>query len=223
MTSATIDRWALVSGPALKRMPWAVLAPTIAMCIAIVWMQAMAVDERLALLRTIRIAIVLIAAAAATCLEDPNELLVDSTSVGRLRRRCVSVAMTGLVSMLAAGALLAGAALLSREAAGSSLPVGGLMLELSAACAFGWMIAAGIVETTSWSNSGVRAAIGVVVAALFSLAHPDLAGWLWRSPGPGWQRSHQHWAIIGIVSIVMFLLFSRDPTTRLAHRRRHTP
>jgi hypothetical protein len=222
VTSATIDRWALVSGPALKRMPWVALAPTVALCSAVVWTQALAIDERLDLLPTVRIAVVLIAAAAATCLDDPNEPLVDSTPVGRFRRRCLSVAMTGLVSMFAAGALLAGAALVSRDAAGSPLPVGGVLIELAATCAFGWMIGAGLVAGTTWRNSGVRAAIGVVVAAPFSLAHPHLVGWLWASPGPGWRRSHECWSIVGIVSIVMFLLFSRDAATRWGLSRRDT-
>lgn len=222
MTSATIDRWALVSGPALKRMPWAALAPTIALGIAVVWTQTLAIDERLDLLPTVRIAIVLIAAAAATCLEDPNEPLVDSTPVGRLRRRCLSVAMTGVVSMFATCALLAGATLLSRDAAGSPLPVGGLLIELAAACAFGWMLAAGFVAATTWSNSGARAAVSVVVAAPFSLAHPRLADWLWASPGSGWQPAHQHWVIVGILSIMVFLLFSADAATRWGLSGRNT-
>jgi hypothetical protein len=205
-------------------MPWMALAPTTALCTALVWAQALAVDERLDVMPAVRIAIVLIAAAAATCLEDPNEPLVDSTPFGRLRRRCLSVAMTGLASMLAAGVLLAGAALLSRHSAGSPLPVGGLLVELAAACAFGWMLAAGLVAGTTWSNSGVRAAVGVVVAALFSRVVPRVADWLWASPGPGWQRAHQHWAIVGVVSIMVFLLFSSDAATRLAlTRRRSTP
>jgi len=199
------------------------LAPTIALCTAVVWAQALGADDRLDLMPTLRIAIVLIAAAAATCLEDPNEPLVDSTPFGRLRRRCLSVAMTGSASLLAAGALVAGAALLSRHSAGSPLPVGGLLIELAAACAFGWMLAAGLVAGTTWNNSGVRAAVGVVIAAPFSLAHPRVADWLWASPGPEWQRTHRHWAIVGIVSIIVFLLISTDAATRpVLTRRRKT-
>jgi hypothetical protein len=215
-----IDRWALVSSAAIRRMPWMALAPTIALCTAVVWAQALGVDERLDLMPAVRIAIVLVAAASATCLEDPNELLVDSTPFGRLRRRCLAVAMTGLASLLAAGALLAGAALLSRDSAGPPLPVGGLLIELAAGCAFGWMLAAALVAGTTWSNSGVRAAVGVLVAGLFSLADPRVVGWLWASPGPEWQRTHRHWVLVGVVSIVIFLLFSSDVARRPVLARR---
>ena len=216
----TIDLRSLVLGPAARRVPTAVLLATFVVCAMVVWLSALRFRSPTDLIPVVRIATVVFAGAAATCLEDANEAVVDATPFGRLRLRSVAVTMTGASTVALWSIVMFGALIIDRGATGARLPVGGLLVELVAICAFGWLMAATLITATTWRGTGTRAAAGVVVAALFSLGHPRSVGWLWAAPGPTWRAAHEHWTVVGVLAISGLLLLSRDPAARTHQTRR---
>jgi hypothetical protein len=210
-----IRRRALI-GAVVRRVPWGPIGATAGVCAAFTWVRAVGADPA-DLVMPLRLAAVLLAATAATCLEDPAEVLTATTPFGRLRRRALAAAMTAAVVIVVWLVLVGIAAMLASDPArGPRIPTGGLTVELIATCATGWLLATWIIATTGWRGSGMRAATGVVIATLASLAHPDIMGWLWAQPGSGpeWNEVHMHWALVGTVAGVGATALSRDPAHR---------
>jgi hypothetical protein len=211
-----IELGALVFGPAGRRVPWLSIGTTFLVCVTVALARALQVESASDLLQVARLTSVLMAAAAASCLEDGNEMVTAATPFGRLRRRLVAVLLTGLVTVGGWLIVMIGAAAGVRAPSGGpSLPVGGLLIELLALMAFGWLVAAILMNRSSWHGSGMRAGLGVIIAALITISVARLARWLWPMPGRGWVEGHQRWTAIAIVSIVVFMLTSRDPAARL--------
>ncbi|MBA3287471.1 MAG: hypothetical protein H0U21_05520 [Acidimicrobiia bacterium] len=210
-----IGRRALV-GAVARRLPWGPIGATAAACAAFTWVRAVQVDAA-ELVTPLRLSAVLLAGAAAGCLEDPAEVLTATTPFGRLRRRALAVAMTAAIVTVVWFAVVGVASVLTSDPArGPGIPAGGLTIELIATCAAGWLLAAWISASIGWRGSGMRAAIGVVIATLLSLAQPDVMGWLWAMPGSGaaWTDAHEHWALVGLVACVGAAALSRDPARR---------
>jgi hypothetical protein len=212
--TTTIDLRSLVLGPLARRVPSAVLLATFSVCATIVWVSALRLRSATDLIPVVRVATVVFAGAAATCLEDANEAVVDAAPFGRLRRRSATVAMTGAATVALWSIVMSGALIIDHGATGARLPVGGLLVELGAICAFGWLVAAALISATTWRGTGARAAAGVVVAALFSLGHPRSIEWLWAMPGPTWRAAHERWTVVGVLAIWGLLVLSRDPAAR---------
>ncbi len=214
-----VDRRSLLLGPTIRRIPWVALGSAFAASAVVVWGRALQVDTAADLIPVIRIGSVLFAAAAATSLEDPNQAVLDATPVGRPRRRLLTVVPVGAAVVMAWLIIVLGARLMIGPPSGRRLPIGGLALELVAACAIGWLFASTLIAGTTWRGTGTRAAAGVIVCALVSLGHPRVIGWLWVMPGPRWQSAHQHWAIVALAAIALCGLYGRDPATRSIHHR----
>jgi hypothetical protein len=212
----TVDRRALV-GAAARRVPWVPVGATAAMCAAVVWTRALQVDAALDLVVPLRLSAVLLAAAAAACLEDPSEVLTATTAFGRFRRRCLSAAMTAAVIAAVWSVVVGVAAVLAAGPADEpALPAEGLTIELLATCAVGWLLAASFTASSVSRGSGTRAAVGVVIAAILSISHPDVVQWLWVMPGsgPAWADAHEHWTAVGLLALVGTGVLSRDPAAR---------
>ncbi len=219
-----IDRGALVFGPAGRRVPWLAIGTTTVVCAAAVFVRALQVESASDLLQVARLMSVLMAAGAASCLEDGNELMTAATPFGRLRRRLLAVLLTGLVTVSCWLIVAIGAAAVINAPSGDpSLPLGALLIELVGLMAFGWLLAAILVNRSSWTGSGMRAGLGVIIAALVTISVARTAQWLWPMPGTGWRNAHERWIAIAIVSIVVFIVASRDPATRLRTQRKVIP
>ena len=219
-----IDCRGLVIGPAGRRVPWLTIGITTVVCAAAMWARAIQAESADDLLQVTRLTSVLMAAGAAVCLEDGNELVTAATPFGRLRRRLVAVLLTGLVTVACWLLVVTGAAAVLNAPSGDpSLPVGALLIELVALMAFGWLLAAILMNRSSWRGSGMRAGLGVIIAALVTISVARTAKWLWPMPGHGWAEAHERWAAIAIVSIVVFIVASRDPATRLGTQRKVIP
>ena len=215
----SIDHRALVIGPAGRRLPWLALAATTAVSAAVVWARALQVESTDDLLQVTRLTSVLMAAGAASCLEDGNELVTAATPFGRLRRRVLAVGLTGLVTVACWLIVVIGAtAVVDRRS--DTLPVGGLLIELLAMMAFGWLVAAMLIGRSSWRGSGMRAGLGVIIAALITVSIATLNRRLWPMPGTGWTEVHERWSAIAVVSLVAFMVTSRDPAARLGTFRK---
>lgn len=203
---------ALVYG--VRRVPTAALGVTSCGCAAVVWASAAGFDSTQDLIPVVRTGSVLFAAAAATCLEDSNAEVVVTTSFGLLRYRSLSVTLTGLATVALWWVVVLGAALIDRDANGAGLPAAGLAVELVALCAFGWVVASLLQRGAAWRGTGVRSAAIVVVAALFTLGHRLSLEWLWAAPGPTWRATHAHWAAVGLLAALGFVVLGRDPAAR---------
>lgn len=210
----SIDLRSLLVGPARRRLPTATVLATFCACSLIVWTIAARLASTVDLIPFIRIATVLLAASAATCLEEANQSVIDSTSFGRFRHRTLTVLVSGSATVALWSILVVGAMLIDRGATDGPLPFIGLLIELVALCTCGWLVAVVLVQRSSWRGTGARAAAAVVVMALFSLADVRSNEWLWPSPGPKWRAAHQHWASIALVALVVLLAISRDPAIR---------
>ena len=203
-------------GAVWRRVPWGPIGVTAGVCAAFTWIRAVQVEPE-DLVMPLRLSAVLLAAAAATCLEDPAETLTATTPFGRLRRRALAAAAsTAIVAVIWVVLVGAASRLSSGPVGGSGMPMGGLTIQLIAACATGWLLAAGITASIGWRGSGVRAATGLTISTLLSLAHPDVMTWLWAMPGsgPAWRDVHVHWALVGIVAGAGATALSRDPAHR---------
>ncbi len=219
-----IDRRALVFGPAGRRVPWLAIGATTVICGGAVFARALQVESASDLLQVARLMSVLMAAGAASCLEDGNELMTAATPFGRLRRRLLALLLTGLVTVSCWLIVAIGAAAVINAPSGDpSLPLGALLIELVGLMAFGWLLAAILVNRSSWTGSGMRAGLGVIIAALVTISVARTAQWLWPMPGIGWRDAHERWIAIAIVSIVVFIVASRDPATRLRTQRKVIP
>jgi hypothetical protein len=209
-------------GAGLRRVPWGPIGVTAAVCAAFTWGRAVQVDP-VDLVMPLRLSAVLLAATAATCLEDPAEVLTATTPFGRLRRRALTAAVTATIITVIWFVLIGMASMLASEPArGPGIPIGGLTIELFATCATGWLLAAWITASIGWRGSGVRAAAGLMMSTLLSLAHPDVMRWLWAMPGsgPAWNDAHVHCALVGIVAAIGTVALSRDPAHRLTRSSR---
>ena len=219
-----IDCRGLVIGPAGRRVPWLTIGITTVVCAAAMWARAIQAESADDLLQVTRLTSVLMAAGAAVCLEDGNELVTAATPFGRLRRRLVAVLLTGLVTVACWLLVVTGAAAVLNAPSGDpSLPVGALLIELVALMAFGWLLAAILMNRSSWRGSGMRAGLGVIIAALVTISVARTAKWLWPMPGHGWAEAHERWAAIAIVSNAVLIVTSRDPATRLGTQRKVIP
>jgi len=209
---------------AARRGPWAALGTTAAGAAVATWWRARQVDAPSDVLVQLRLSAVLIAAAAATCLEDGAELLTATTPFGRPRRRALAVAITApaasalWVVILAVTVVLVGPAPAGQA---SGWPVGGLLVELGALCGTGWLLGASMIRWSGWRGSAPRAAIALLVLVVLSVLQPRLSDWLWAA-GPGgaeWGDAHLRWAFVGAVALAGFAVLSRDPAARLRKRR----
>jgi hypothetical protein len=214
----SIDHRALVIGPAGRGLPWLALAVTTVVSAVAVWARALQVESTVDLLQVTRLTSVLMAAGAASCLEDGNEMLTTATPFGRLRRRVLAVSLTGLVTVACWLIVVVGATVLV-DRDGEALPVGGLLIELLAMMAFGWLVAAMLTSRSSWKGSGMRAGLGVIIAALITFSIGALNRRLWPIRDTGWTAVHERWITIAVVSMVAFLVTSRDPAGRLGTLR----
>jgi hypothetical protein len=218
----TIDRRALVFGPAGRRVPWLAMGATGAGCAAIVWWRASVVESNVEVVQLLRLAAVVLAASAATCLEDSCETLTMTTAVGRLRRRALTLGMTGVVVVtIWLGVTFVAAGLAVEPASDRPLPVAGLLVELIALVTCGWFIAAAIIAQLGWRGSAMRAAVSVVVAAICTLRHPQLYEWLWAVPNlsPNLAAGQVRWITIATVAIAATMVLSVDPASRRVARR----
>ncbi len=215
----SIDHRALVIGPAARRLPWLALAVTTVVSAVALWARALQVESTDDLFQVTRLTSVLMAAGAASCLEDGNELLTTATPFGRLRRRVLAVGLTGLVTVACWLIVVIGAtAVVNRRI--ETLPVGGLLIELLAMMAFGWLVAAMLISRSSWKGSGMRAGLGVIIATLITFSIAAVNRRLWPIRDTGWTAARERWVTIAAVSLVAFVVTSRDPAGRLATRRR---
>lgn len=197
---------------AVRRMPLVALGVTALIGGGFTVARAAAIDSLDELLWLLRLDAVMLAAAAALCLEDSAEVLTVSAPLGRRNRRLMSVAVTGLLSLVLWSTIAVLAATVGGRVA--DVPFGGLTVELLALTAAGWLIAALFNSAFGWRGSGPRSAAALALLTVCTLLVPRTLEWLWRSPGPAWRIVHVRWSIIGLVSVAGFLLLSRDPARR---------
>lgn len=195
-----------------RRTPWAALCGVALVGGAATALWASANDGIGELLLVLRLDALAVAAVAATCLEDGVEELTASAPVGMARRRVASVAMTGAMGVLAwlAIAVLAGLA----SGRSMELPWDGLLIEVTALSAAGWVLAAMVTAGLGWRGSGVTASAAVSVSMVCTVVTPLTSGWLWTGPGPAWRTVHIRWSVIGLVAFAGFVVLSRDPARR---------
>ncbi len=198
----------------VRRVPQVALGATCAVCATVVWLSGARLASTEDLIPVIRVASVLFAAAAGTCLEDPSAEVFDATSFGRLRRRALTVLLTAAAAFVLWSIVIVGAVIIDRNAAGGGLPVAGLAVELGAMCCFGWLVAAALLWDGAWRGTGTRTAAVVVVASVLTLGHPSSMEWLWAPPGPAWRTAHELWVVIGVLAALGSLALSRDPAGR---------
>ena len=207
-----------------RRGPWPALGTVAAATAVATWWRARQVDAPIDVLVHLRLSAVLIAAAAATCLEDGAEPLTATTPFGRPRRRALAVAITAPAAFALWAVILAVTVLRVGPAAAGHAggwPVGGLLVELGALCGTGWLLGATMIRWSGWRGSAPRAAIALLVLVVLSLLQPRLSDWLWAA-GPGgaeWRDTHLHWAFVGTVALAGFAVLSRDPAAPLLKRR----
>jgi len=207
-----------------RRTPWAALGGVALVCGAATALWASANDGMGELLLVLRLDALAVAAVTATCLEDGTEELTASAPVGMTRRRVASVAVTGVMGVLAWLAIAVAAGLISGRT--GELPLGGLLIEVAALISAGWGLAAMITATLGWRGSGVRATAAVSVLTVCTVFTPRTLDWLWSGPSPAWRMVHIRWSVIGLVSFAGFLLLSRDPARRqivASNERRKLP
>jgi hypothetical protein len=197
--------------------PWVAIGATGVGCAALVWWRASLVDSNIALIQFLRLTAVALAASAATCLEDGCEPLTVTTPYGRLRRRALAVAMTCVVVVIIwLGVALVAAAIAIGPVADQPLPLAGLLVELVALVACGWFVAAAVIVRLGWRGSAMRAAVGLVAAAVCTFGHPQLHEWLWAAPnlGPEWSAGRLRWTTIACAAVLATLALSLDPASR---------
>jgi hypothetical protein len=210
-----------VFGPAARRVPWVAMGTTAAGCAAIVWWRASLVESNLQLIQVLRLAAVSLAASASTCLEDGCEPLTVATPYGRLRRRALTLGLTTVVVVtIWCGVALVGAVLAVGPESDPPLPLAGLFLELVALVTCGWFFAAATIAGFGWRGSAMRAAVGLVVAAICTLGHPQLYEWLWPVPSlsPNWRAGQLRWITIAVAAIAATMVLSLDPASRRVAR-----
>ena len=124
--------------------------------------------------------------------------------------RPVLFAATSATVVLWSGVVF-GAWSIDRSSTAEHLPVAGLLIELVAACALGWLLAAVLINATNSRGTGTCAATGVVLAALLTVSHPRSIAWLWALPGPTWRAAYERWVVIAVVALAGLTVFNHDP------------
>jgi hypothetical protein len=211
-----IDHRALVLGPAARRVPWVAIGAVGAICAAIVWWRASLVGSNSQLIQVLRLAAIVLAASAATCLEDGCETLTVTTPYGRLRRRALTLGLTAaVVVVIWLGVAAVAGVLAAGPESDRPLPLTGLLIELAAVIACGSLVSAAIIARTGWRGSATRSAFTLIVAAICSVGHPKLYEWLWAAPniGSDWRAGRLRWAAIALASIVATVILSHDPAS----------
>lgn len=206
-----VDLRSLVVGPAGRRVPWRALAAVGASGVVLAAIRPGRWSPEEATV-VVRMTTVLIAAAAATCLDDPCEPLTLSTPLGRFRRRAVAMALTG-VAVVATWAVVVGAFRISAKSGSptTTAPVPALAFELVALVAVGWFAAAGLLAAGRTSRVSTHAAMGVALGSVMTVAHPRLVTWLWTVTGATWDAPHRRWAAIAGLAGASVLVLGRDP------------
>ncbi|HEX9682732.1 MAG TPA: hypothetical protein VGA13_06590 [Acidimicrobiales bacterium] len=166
---------------------------------------------------------VVLAAVAASAVDDPTESVAASAPVARRPRWTARVA-TGAVGAAPAVAVVAatGAMALSDNAESvvdvlDAMDPGTLGFQIAAYLMIGWAVGAAAVR--HWGpGSGVRCAGPAVFG--FHLA-VEATGHLWPRWLPGAEMGTTGWwrAVLGLATVA-FLLAATDPARRLSWRRR---
>jgi hypothetical protein len=214
-----IDCRALVVGPAIRRVPRRELGGVLALCSVPIVVWATKVDAVVEMIPAIRIMSVLCAAAAAMCLDDPGEAVLDAAPFGPVRRRTMAMLLMGCAAMLGWWVLVAGGWLVAGSQVGGVLPVGGLAIEFVVLCLLGWLLAIVRPGRSSERGGGTLAAATLVLMALMSISVPRLIGWFWAMPGPHWSAAHRNWLYLGALVSAALVVSNRDPASRLPYPR----
>jgi hypothetical protein len=176
--------------------------------------QTHTVDEMLPL---VRIAALTFATTSVVALDDPSSPVTHATPPGRLQLRLVAAASTLVVSATLWATLVV---LADRLIAGSLRAVlAGAAVELLAMFCVGLATGAAMDRATTVRLAPAWGA--AVLVSLFALTLTDthMRAWLWVDPGPQWQPAHARWAVLAGVAVAAFAWSSRDPASRVRHRR----
>ena len=160
----------------------------------------------------LRMAALLLAAAAGLCLDDRSEPTVAASPTTRMARRAVRLGV-GMAPTAAAWAVLVAVAVVLTPS--HSLPVAALTLEAAGMAAVGLAMAALAVP---WAPDGLGGvASGPALLALLLGSYVASLRWqvfnmLPVAPeDPAWMGAHVRWAMLLALSLVTVLACSVDP------------
>jgi hypothetical protein len=176
-------------------------------------------DLPVAGVRAVRLTAVLLAAAAAGCLDDSCDALTVTTPVGRARQRRVTLALTAAAVLAGWSAMLVAVVATSPQPLGGSGAVVGLVAEVVALGAVAVLLATALARSGQGWAAGASGGLALVVGLVLSREVPRL-GWLWLQPNEAhWRAAHAGWSSIGIVALAAVSCLARDPAGPLALRR----
>ena len=191
-----------------RRLPWAALAVAGSCGGSLVVWAAARTPSPGELAVSLQVAAVLLAAGAASGLDDDAEPLTATTPFGRPRRRLLGLTATAAVVFVGWLVILLVASTLAGESVGfgGDLPALALLVQLGALCAGGWAIAAAVIHWRGSLRPGARAGAGIVVLAALSAAEPRLRV-LWSPFSSG---SSARWLLVGLGAIAVLTRLSGD-------------
>jgi hypothetical protein len=192
-----------------RRVPWPQLAGVGMVCGPLLTVRALTAKASGDLLPFMRLTSLALAAATVLAVADAACSVTEPTRVGRLRLRVSAVS----AAIVAAVVLWAVLLTIVRAAAATPqrLPVAGLLMELLAMSMAGWLIAAVLSRASGGRFMPARAAAMLVMSVAMTVTTPPKIRWFWVAPGPGWDRSHVRWAMVGAAALALFVVHSLDP------------
>jgi hypothetical protein len=179
---------------------------------AVAWPALGSDDGALLVLRGVAL---MLATALALAVDEPAAQLLDATPTS-LRRRLA--ARTAVCSAVVLPAWLL--ALAAAHAAGASVPVRGLSLELAALAGLG--LAVPMCLRRWWGAPEPAVVVGpVLLGGLIAALHlPPRLALLGSAADPGWGAAHQRWALVLLASLAVLAVAAGDPATATRRRTR---
>ena len=222
-----MNSWRAQLARTVARRPEALTALAVAFVLAaaVTWTAAAVADQPEAVLLAFRVAVALLATAAAASVADGCEALTTTTPFGRPRLRYVALGIAAVCVAAGWTALVLGVHLVAGDRA-VTLPLRGLAIEAAALTLFGCGLASWLAPRLDSQAVAVGAPLGALGVSLVSMAWSRTADLLWTSPSVGgeeWSATHGRWVVVGAASLVWLATTNRDPAGRRRTLTRSAP